>query len=192
MDESGSIGSSDWAKIQWVLWYFRWWIAQWHPYCKQYITAYTFNTRATLPPSHYYEYVTPNHFNPSTISRNGGGSDFGQPLIRGLEFILLHRDINTCFIFISDGYANYPKIETELYSYVKNWMNSRGYWTCALCYHIKNHDSDPVPISFQRTCDSIGGTHYSFRTHNFQREIASSLKAKSASAFSRISKFSNN
>lgn len=152
------------------------------------MTAYTFDTRATLPPAQYYDYVAPSVFNPLTINRNGGGTNFGQPLIRGLEFILLHRDINTCFVLLTDGHASYPHIEIQLFNYVKNWMNTRGYWVCAYCYHIKNNDSDPVPINFQRTCDSIGGTHYSFRSSTFQRDIASSFQKESTSQLQRTEK----
>ena len=84
LDESGSMNGVRWEKLQWILYWFKWWLNIWHPYCAQYITAYTFDTRATLPPAQYYEYVSPTTFDPSTITINGGGTNFGQPLVRGL------------------------------------------------------------------------------------------------------------
>ena len=111
MDESGSMNGTRWAKLQWLLSWFKWWLGLWHPLCKQEITAYTFDTRATLPPAQYFESASPADFNPVAIPINGGGTNFGQPLIRALEFILLHRNIDTCFVMITDGQAAYPAIE---------------------------------------------------------------------------------
>ena len=90
------------------------------------MTAYTFDTRATLPPSKYFEKVSPNTFDPLAIARNGGQTNFGQPLVRGLEFILLHRNLDTCFIMITDGQALQPSVEVDLFNMVRNYMDNKN------------------------------------------------------------------
>ena len=143
------------------------------------MTAYTFDRRATLPPSQYFEKVSPNTFDPLAIVRNGGGTNFGQPLVRGLEFILLHRDLDTCFIMITDGQAPYPNIEVSLFNMVRNYMNNLGKVVCVLCYHIKEHDNDLAPVAFVNMCNNLQGRSFSYRSSTFQTDLATSLKTES-------------
>ena len=165
-----------WGKLQWILWWFKWWLGNWDPWCSQYMTAYTFDTRATLPPSKYFEKVSPNTFDPLAIARNGGGTNFGQPLVRGLEFILLHRNLDTCFIMITDGQAPYPEIEVNLFNMVRDYMNNQDKQVCVLCYHIRAHDNDHPPSSFVNMCRRLRGNSFSYRETTFETDLSNSLK----------------
>ena len=40
---------------------------------------------------------------------SGGGTNFGPPLVRAIQFFMLHKDINSCFVFLTDGQAGYPE-----------------------------------------------------------------------------------
>ena len=179
LDESGSMFGTKWTKLQSLLTWLKWWLSFWNDFCFQYITAYTFDSRATLPPTQYYEYVSPVDFHPSTININGGGTNFGQALVRGLEFILLHRNINTCWVLITDGHAAFPDIEIDLFMMVKDYMNNKqGKDVCALCYHIKASDEAP-PKNFSEMCKLLEAPSFSFKEENFEVEIAESLKVQS-------------
>ena len=75
----------------------------------QKMTVFTFDNRATLPPHQYYENGFPSNWNSRKLpSMPGGGTNFGQALIRAIEFIILHKLENTCFLMITDGEAEYP------------------------------------------------------------------------------------
>ena len=41
------------------------------------MTVYTFDTRATLPPARYADYIDPVNWNSGVLAINGGGTDFG-------------------------------------------------------------------------------------------------------------------
>lgn len=101
LDESGSMSGIQWTKLKTLMTNIA---ALLGSVGGQRMTAYTFDSRATLPPSQYIEYANPFSWNSGVLPFSpSGGTDFGQPLIRGIEFILLHRDINTCFVMVTDG-----------------------------------------------------------------------------------------
>ena len=184
LDESGSMFGVRWTKLQNLLGFFKWWLTIWNNFCSQYITAYTFDTRATLPPAQFYEYVSPSAFNPATIPINGGGTSFGQALVRGLEFILLRRNIDTCWVIITDGHAAYPDIEIELFLMVKDYMNNvKGKKVCVLCYHVKR-TTETAPSVFTTMCKKLQAPTYSFKEANYEVEIAQSLKLESTARIS--------
>ena len=78
---------------------------------RQRITVYTFDSRASMPPQKYTEYSNPATWDSSVLDPAGGGTNFGQPLIRAIQFILLHRSIHTCYVMLTDGISSYPGIE---------------------------------------------------------------------------------
>lgn len=68
------------------------------------MSAYTFDSIATQPTAgKYANYIDPNSWNANVLTINGGGTNFGQPLVRGLEMILLHRKDNSCWVIMTDG-----------------------------------------------------------------------------------------
>ena len=69
--------------------------------------------------------------------------------------MLLHRNINTCFVMMTDGEAGYPDIEIKLFLQVRDYMITRGYRFCALCYFIRENDYDNAPNNFVRLCTDI-------------------------------------
>lgn len=131
------------------------------------MTVYTFDSRATLPPIQYLEYSDPNSWSSAVLPATAsGGTNFGQPLIRGIEFILLHRNINTCFVMITDGSAGYPTFEIQLFQLTKDYItNDLNKHFCVLCYFIKG-DLSTIPTAYSRLCSSIGASgpivQYSF------------------------------
>ena len=101
MDVATSSGTTRWDKAKNLLNLFGGFLGSFG-YHK--MTVYTFDSRASLPPIQYLEYSDPNSWSSAVLPATAsGGTDFGQPLIRGIEFILLHRNINTCFVMITDG-----------------------------------------------------------------------------------------
>ena len=61
---------------------------------RQKMTVYTFDLEATLPPQEYIEYADPKDWVKASeeLPRDSdGGTDFGPPLVRAIEFVLRHR-----------------------------------------------------------------------------------------------------
>ena len=186
LDSSNSMDYDKWERLQSFLEWFKWWLLYWNNYCLQYITAFTFEDRATLPPEDYFDTVNPELFMPEHIYNGNGGTNFGQAIIRGLEFILLHRELSTCWILITDGNAPYPNIEVELFLMVKKYMNTvKHRHVCVLCYHIKESVENP-PSNFVQMCESLGASAYSFRQDNFELQMAESLKRESEAELTRM------
>lgn len=84
MDESGSMSGSKWQNLKGLLEDIATHLQNIE---NQKMTVYTFDSKATLPPGQYLEYSNPSQWETAKNnlpSNSGGGTDFGQPLIRGI------------------------------------------------------------------------------------------------------------
>ena len=68
------------------------------------MSVYAFDSGATVPPSQYYLYNDPGSWNSAVLPASpGGGTNFGEAILRAIEIILDYRNSHTCFVMVTDG-----------------------------------------------------------------------------------------
>ncbi len=120
-------------------------------YPRQYISAFEFSSTADTPLAlHRVDQL----FFPNTeLSHDGGGTNFGNAINRGIQVISDFKYEDTCFVFITDGLAPYPGSQIAAMNSLLSEFESFGYFTCVVCYYIGDVT---VPNDYLDMCNALG------------------------------------
>ena len=118
------------------------------------MTVFTFDSGVSKP-YQYLEYDDPSKWYSNQLpAQASGGTNFAAPLSRAVESIKSHEDINSCFVFLTDGQASYPSAQVEEMLQLKDQIIAVGNKFCVLCYFIGN-SYDRIPEAYQRICSEL-------------------------------------